>query len=692
MPDLLLELGVEELPATFVKKAYTDLAQNIETRLTEANIPFTQGNPPIGTPRRLIVHFSDVADRQPDQVKEQRGPALAAAFDADGNPSKAMEGFCRGQGVDPGQAEKRDGYVWVTKTIPGRPTLEVLSEVLPASIRGLNFDKSMRWGASKMRFARPIRWILASFGGSVVPFDVEGVQAGLESRGHRFYSPDAFGAKSYEELVNGLLSRKVEPDPAEREKTIREVATISASGTAEMPDALVAENVFLTEWPTPIEGSFKTSYMDLPVSVLVTAMAKHEKMFPIRDSNGKLTNKFIFIRNSGEDETVRAGTEWVLNARFNDAKFFFDEDKKHSISAFLDKCEGIVFQEKLGSVRQRADRLAKLASLVAQESGGPEEEIEFAATAGLYAKADLSTGLVSELASLQGVVGGEYMRREGFPDAACHAVASHYDLGKNPNPPNCAGSRTAVRLQMADQLDKLAGYLGLGLIPTSSSDPFGLRRAVTLLIEAAWMMPGMTSDYQDLLTKASEIYRGQGHELDLSKTLTAAKELFVARYVNLFPDAEKDHLDAAIQADDPSRAFNPEAVKFGLECVKLIADDIPLIQTATRPINIVSAAEQKGIGFEKLAPLQSLDRTALDSAEGLSLALALDEANAADKSTPGKMVAALRKLQGPINAFFDSTMVMVEDEKVRTARLTLLQAARIQLLQACDFTKIVVEG
>lgn len=692
MPELLLELGVEELPATFVKKAYTDLAQNVESRLAEANIPFKKGNPPIGTPRRLIVHFADVADRQPDQVKEQRGPALGAAFDDQGNPTKAMEGFCRGQGVEPAQAEKRDGYVWVTKTIPGRPTVEVLAEALPAAIRALNFDKSMRWGASKMRFARPIRWILASFGGSAVPFDIEGVQAGLESRGHRFYAPDAFSAKSYEELMNGLLARKVEPDPAEREKTIREVATISASGTAEMPDALVAENVFLTEWPTPIEGSFKESFMSLPDPVLITAMAKHEKMFPIRDSNGKLTNKFIFIRNSGEDETVRTGTEWVLNARFNDAKFFFDEDKKHTISEFLDRGEGIVFQEKLGSVRQRADRLAKLASIVAEETGGPEAEIEFAATAGLYAKADLSTGLVSELASLQGVVGGEYLKREGFPDAVCHAVANHYDLSKNPNPPNCPGSRTAVRLQMADQLDKLAGYLGLGLIPSSSSDPYGLRRAVTLLIEDAWMMPGMTSDYQDLLTKAAEVYRGQGYELDLAGLLNAAKELFVARYASLMPDAEKDHLEAAIQPDHPSRAFSPEAVKFGLDCVQLIADDHEFIFTATRPINIVNAADQKGIAFEKQTPLQSLDRTLLDSAEGAALALALDEAYAADKSTPEKMIGALRKLQGPINALFDATMVMVDDEKVRHARLTLLNAARLLFLQACDFTKIVVEG
>ncbi len=690
MPELLLELGVEELPAVFVRKAYTDLAQNVEARLTEANIPFTKGNEPIGTPRRLIVHFTEVADRQPDQVKEMRGPALGAAFDAEGNPTKAMEGFCRGQGVEPAQAEKRDGYIWVTKTIVGRPTPEVLAELLPAAIRALTFDKSMRWGASKMRFARPIRWILASYGGTAVSFEVEGVASGLESRGHRFYAPEAFPARSYEELVNGLIARKVEPDPAEREKTIREVASISASGTPEMPDALVEENVFLTEWPTPIEGSFKESYMSLPDPVLITAMAKHEKMFPIRDSNGKLTNKFIFVRNSGEDGTVRGGTAWVLNARFNDAKFFFDEDKKHTISEFLDKGEGIVFQEKLGSVRKRADRLARLASIVAQETGGSEEEIEFAATAGLYAKADLGTGLVSELASLQGVVGGEYLKREGFPEAVCQGVASHYDLSKTQ--PNTAGARTAVRLQMADQLDKLAGYLGLGLIPTSSSDPYGLRRAVTLLIEAAWMMPGMTADYEDLLTKASEIYREQGHELDLAGILSAAKELFIARYSSQFPDVPKDHLDAALQPEHPSRAFNPEAVKFGLACVELIAEDIPFIQAATRPINIVTAAEQKGIAFEKSTPLQSLDRTALDSTEGLTLAVSLDEAYAADRSTADKAIAALRRLQTPINAFFDATMVMVEDEKVRHARLTLLNAARQLFLQACDFTKIVVEG
>src|SRR5688572_18357886 len=245
MPDLLLELGCEELPAGFVRKAYEDLARAVSERLQEAEIPFEQGNPPIGTPRRLIVHFTNVAERQPDRTKEMRGPSVQSAYDAEGKPSKALEGFCRGQGMDPAQARKEGEYVWVTKTLPGQPTLEILKVLLPEAIRSLTFEKSMRWGAARMRFARPIRWILASFDGQAVEFDVEGVQSGLASRGHRFEFPEPFEAKTFDELVDGLIARHVEPDPEERSKRIQEGSVILATGEPEIIEALLDENVFL---------------------------------------------------------------------------------------------------------------------------------------------------------------------------------------------------------------------------------------------------------------------------------------------------------------------------------------------------------------------------------------------------------------------------------------------------------------
>ncbi|HZH98143.1 MAG TPA: glycine--tRNA ligase subunit beta, partial [Fimbriimonadaceae bacterium] len=504
--------------------------------LGAAGVPHGQSQS-LGTPRRLIVHVEGLAERQPDVSKEMRGPSIAAAYDAEGNPTKALEGFCRGQGADPSQVRRDGEYVWVDKVVEGKATAEILATLLPEAIKGLNFEKAMRWGSSRMRFARPIRWLLASLGGEVVPFEIEGVASDLKSRGHRFYAPEEFTARTFDELIDGLIARKVEPDPAERETRIREGATINCSGQPDLTDALVQENVYLTEWPLAIEGSFKPEFLDLPESVLVIAMAKHEKFFPVRDDAARLTNKFISIRNAGEDETVRNGNAWVLNARFNDAKFFFDEDARLKLSDFLEKTSGIVFQEKLGTVRQRADRLAELSAEVMRMTGADEHEIGSAREAGRYAKADLSTGLVGELPALQGLIGGEYAKREGLPEEVCCGIASHYELPRNQRP-SSAGQRIGIAVLIADQLDKLAGYLGLGLVPSGSSDPYGLRRAATHVIEAVWhWRDGSIKPFQIFL-KAIRLYENAGIKLNDPEGASKDEDLSAAESAALRSLAE----------------------------------------------------------------------------------------------------------------------------------------------------------
>jgi glycyl-tRNA synthetase beta chain len=458
---------------------------------------------------------------------------------------------------------------------------------------------------------------------------------------------------------------------------------------------LVEENVFLTEWPDVIEGEFKTKYLNLPDPVLVTAMAKHERFFPVRDPAGKLTNKFVSVRNAGVDAVVRAGNEWVLNARFNDAMFFYQEDRKHDFDWFLERTAGIVFQEKLGSVRQRADRLAALAAHIAHATEASDEEKELARCAGLYCKADLGTGLVSELPSLQGVIGAEYAERHGLPHAVCCAIEKHYDLSKIPIK-DCEGSRTARRILAADQLDKLAGYLGSGLIPTGTSDPFGLRRAVTMLIEVAWGWEGALPSYKDHLWAAEHEYRSQGFQLDHKKMLEAAAELFASRYPILAPDVRYDLLEAAIIPDEPWQALDPQGVKLRLACMQAVQHDVAFIQTATRPLNILSAARKKGIEVQSV-PASDLPLGALDSEEGLVLASVSGQCEeevfeSLQDGDAKAVIEALRALQEPINRFFDATMVMVEDEAVRAARLALLDVAARLLLSAGDFTRIVIEG
>lgn len=683
MQELLFELGCEELPASFVRRAYEQLEREIVSRLDEANLGHGASQS-LGTPRRLIVQVRDIADRQPDQVKEMRGPSVKAAFAPDGAPTPALQGFCRGQDVAVEDVRNDGEYVWVSKTIVGRDAREVLAEVLPEAVAALTFEKTMRWGSGRMRFARPIRWILASLGGQVVPFVLEGVPAGLESRGHRFNHPDPFEATRFEELVERLREREVEPDPAARERRIREGAMTVATGGVDLSESLVDENVFLTEWPVALEGSFREDFLELPAPVLVTAMAKHERFFPIRDGSGRVTNRFVSIRNGGVDDVVRTGNAWVLNARFNDAKFFFDEDKKSRLDDFLAKTAGMMFQEKLGSVRKRADRLAQLAEALARATGGNEEEAGWSREAGRYAKADLTCGLVSELPSLQGVIGGEYARREGMPEPVCAAIAGQYGA------PNETLGGTGILLIVADQLDKLAGYLGIGLAPSGSSDPYGLRRAATTVIEAAWLGSGV--EIAAAFDTALEGYAEQGIDVDRDTALSALEALFGYRYAALMADVRHDVLDAAT-AGGSAMILDPVGVRFRVGALTKCADDEAFVQTARRPQNIVDAAIRKGQWT--MPPSDPLEAAAgrLDSPEGDALGAAIRRvrpqclARRVGEDADG-LIDLLRELSDPINRFFEATMVMVDDAGVRDARLSLLAACGGLLGLVGDFSKL----
>ncbi len=663
MPDLLLEVGCEELPASFVRRAGDDLRDLLIKRLGEASLS-VQASEVMGTPRRLIVSLVGIAERQADEEKVLRGPSKQAAYDAEGKPSKALEGFCRGQGVDVSTAYVEGEYVWVRKQVTGRSTLEVLSEVIPDSITSLTFGKTMRWAGHRLRFARPIRWILASFGGALVPFSVEGVVSGLKSRGHRFNFPGEFESLTFDALVKGLREREVEPNGDLRVARISEGAHRVSGGRAVVEQELVEENAYLTEWPNAVLGTFDPLYMTLPEPVLTTVMAKHERFFPVREAAGSLTNEFVSIRNGGVDEVVAKGNAWVLNARFSDAKFFFDEDQKHTLDEFLEKTQGIVFQAELGTVRERADRLSRLCEEIARRTGADDEETEFARVAGLYAKADLSTGLVGELDELQGVIGGIYARREGFPDPVCWAIHSQYEPSKNPEP-SCPGARTAIRLVMADQLDKLAGYLGLGLTPSGSSDPYGLRRAAGISMESALV-------WDDLNLAQLLSYAAAGYAKELKDPIPAAREVFKQRCETLFPDVRPDVLDAVLA--DAELVFQPAILKSRTLLMSELAEDVAFVQAATRPLNIVSAAEKKG--YDAVA----LDVAKLDSAEGVAL---LEAARSSSQ---------LKSLAGPINSFFEATMVMVEDPAVRDARLAMLREVCAVLLKVGDFSKLVIAG
>lgn len=692
MPQLLLEVGCEELPAHSVRQAAEELLRLVrEVVESEGLASETLAGRWAATPRRLLACLDGVAARQPDRHVERRGPSKSAAFDAGGNPTKALEGFCRSVGVAPAEVEVRDNYVWASKLEEGKPASAVLSLGLAAVLRQIPFEKTMRWGAGRMRFARPIRWIVALLDGEVIEFEVEGVVASCFSHGHRFLSPEPFEVRNWDELIVGLRERFVEPEPERRRDHIVAGTSEVSGGRPLMSEELVEENVYLTEWPTAIAGEFREEFLSLPRPVLIAAMAHYQRFFPVESRPGELTNRFVSISNGGDEETIRKGNEWVLNARFNDAKFFYDEDRRYTLDDFLFRTERIVFQEKLGTVRQRAGRIARVAALLAGEAGLSSAAIEAARRAGLYAKADLSTGLVSELPSLQGQIGAEYARREGVPASICRAIERHYapDL-TSPD----EGDRLATLVMCADQSDRLAGYLGIGEVPSGSKDPFALRRSVALLVEAQIAWPFAQEGIGEWVVIAGEGYREQEIEIRDASTLRAGvKEILRGRYEHLFSSLPHDALEAAwsVAWDEPSYRF-AERVQF----LASVAGDVEFIRLAKRAGNIVSAACKKGI----LVPGTREDaKVRIDLFESEAEVVLYEQTQRAEEemdALPADAFAqrteVLRSLKPSIETFFDDVMVMTDDVERRDNRLALLSRIDLLAKSVADFSRFVIEG
>jgi len=694
MPDLLVEVGCEELPASDIFPASQQLGRSIALGLEEVGIDHGE-LVAMGTPRRLIVFIPNIGAVQPDREKTTRGPAVGSSYDSEGTPSKALLGFCKGQGVDPAETFVENDYVWAKVQVKGVASLEILRTLIPEAIAATRFEKSMRWGASRLKFARPIRWIVALLGEVVLPFDIEGVESGRHSVGHRFLSPETFEVTHFQDFLTQLRRRFVEPDPAVRRQVILDGANACGDGKVLLDERLIDENVFLTEWPEVLTGTFRSEFLELPRPVLITAMAKHERFFPVEDATGNLVNRFISVRNGGDADTVREGNAWVLNARFNDARFFYELDKSCDLQGFLERTEGIHFQESLGSIRKRADRLSILAGKVSLRTHGDDRLKNLLELAGKYAKADLSTGLVSELPSLQGVIGAEYARREGLSETVAWAIGSQYDLDSN-LPADSEEKLAGIQLLIADQLDKLAGFLGLGLEPSGSSDPYGLRRATTQLVEACWALPKRPPSLSTLFAEALACYRDQGIDLNEESAYEAFRRMVRARYENLLPDVRYDILDAALGQEESDACFEPQRIRLSLRVLPLLVHDVPFVQVATRPINILAAAREKAVHLPSEVSLSALDTFEFDSKEAITLFNALkdieEDLNLAQRDANAEAVAEnLKKLEEPIVRFFDTTMVMVEDPGTRSARLNLVHACADQLMIAGDFSRIVIE-
>lgn len=726
MPNLVFELGTEEMPAGAIEGALQQLLFAVEKGLNEARLG-AERVAVYGTPRRLILTAAGVPERQPDHVREVRGPSKAVAYDAEGKPTGAAIGFARKQGVPVEELQTvstpQGEYVLARVHEAGKPAAEVLGPLLSETVKELFFPKMMRWGTGAMRFARPIRWILALLGEEVVPMEIGGITSGRRSRGHRFLAPEEFEVPRADALLEKLRAAYVMVDPEERRQSIREQGDRLARevrGTVPWEPSLLDENTWLVEWPTALLGSFSPDYLSLPRPVLVTAMQKYQRFFPIEDRAGKLLPRFIAIRNGGAAhlEIVREGNERVLAARFADASHFYQKDRQTPLEAMVEQLGRLIFQEKLGTMADKRRRLEVLAAWLAEQEGSAIEQPALAVRAARLCKADLVSQMVIELPALQGIMGREYALAADEDPRVADAIAEHYM-------PRSAGDvlpRTSLGklLAVADRMDTLVGYVGLGILPSGSSDPYGLRRAAHGAAQILAGEPDMPS-LMEIQTQVVRAYREvNGLDLDSDSLGNDLRALFDQRIAALLEErgVRYDLIAAALSGGLYGNTQVYATFRRAETLQALIEDPlfVPTVQAAARVTNILRSAEaalvgplapgREGIWGESARSVQrwvsvleaaarKVDPTMLrEESEHVLFDTAyrtlLEVARRAAGYDYEALYHTLDALREPVNRFFDDVLVMVDDLPLRRNRLALLQFVDALHKTLADFTKVVV--
>jgi glycyl-tRNA synthetase beta chain len=688
MPELLLELLSEEIPARMQERAAADLAELVGRALTEADL----GHDRIiafATPRRLTLRVQGMPAKQADTMVERRGPRVGA-------PQAAVDGFIASLGVSDyalDEREERKGRVLVAcYRRPGRPAPEVLVPLLGAVLARFPWPKSMRWGDHDIRWVRPLRGILCLFDGAVVAIEFGPLRAGATTRGHRFLAPGPIEVRDFDDYRQKLATAYVQLDGGERQRAIAtEAARLARQENLRVRDdpALLAELAGLVEWPVVLLGRIDQRFMTLPEEVLVTAMAHHQKYLALEDAEGKLAPRFIAVANLPAKDggrAVVAGNERVLRARLWDAQFFWDQDSRHPLASRIPQLDGVVFHARLGSLGARAARLEKLAGWIAERV--PEASPGLAARAGLLCKADLVTSMVGEFPELQGIMGRHYALHDQERPEVAAALAEHYA----PQGPSdaCPSAPASVAVALADKLDTLVGFFTIGEKPSSSKDPFALRRAalgaIRLILENRLRLPLKAAFAQALAG-----YRGLLAEVD---TAAVSGEL-----LGFFADRLKVHLkDSGVRHDLISAVF---AAGEEDDLVRLLArvealraflateDGADLLTALRRASNIVRIEEKRDRRSYGGQP----DGQRLQAKEEQMLFFRLmtvggDIAGALEREDFGEAMAALAQLRQPVDAFFDRVTVNVEDPKLRENRLYLLGQIRSALGAIADFSLI----
>jgi glycyl-tRNA synthetase beta chain len=709
MPDLLIEIGCEEIPARMIDGARQELARRLSELIERERLAANHGSTvtPFSTPRRLAVLVRDIQPRQPDMQEQLVGPATKIAY-KDGKPTPAAEAFARKAGIDIAKLEKimnpKGEYIAATVIRKGRAVGEVLSDALPKELNALYWAKNMYWRANKPeRFVRPVRWIVALLDKDVVRLEYAGVKSGNRSRGHRILSPSDLMISAAATYEGDLKASHVVADPAERQNQIRkalDAATRTLSGARWREDAdLLHTVVNLTEFPGVILGGFDRSFLSLPEEVLVTVMRDHQKYFAVEDPGGKLAPYFLAVLNTDGDRdgVIRHGNERVLRARFNDAQFFWQTDQKTPLTERVEMLRSVTFQKELGSYWTKTERMRALAGALAQElhQKGTEVSAATADEAARLAKTDLTTELVKEFTELQGIVGGLYARAQGQARAVADAIYDHYlpQSIEDAVPRSVEGAL----LSIADKADSIAGMFALGLQPSGSKDPFALRRQANGVVRilADHRLPlRLTKMFDAALEQYRSAAELENKLRNIDHASQALAEFFRERlefYLREVRGFAYDVVSAVLAAgaDDVVDAIARA------EAVTSIrpTEDFVAISTAFKRIkNILRQARESG----KQWP-DEFSKDHLVEAEEQSLGARVTEARAkvealrTDKRDE-EALAHIADLRPVVDTFFDKVMVMVEDERLRANRLALLATMQRSFSTIADFSEIVTEG
>lgn len=690
--EYLLEVRSEEIPARMLEPGVRELATRVFEELMARGLG--PGEVETGyTPRRLVLRLSGLPEREPDREEQVMGPPVRAAFAADGSPTQALVGFARRCGVEPGQLSRvkteKGEYLAAVKKIEGQPAAEVLAEIVPRVLAGISWAKTMRWGSGEGPWVRPVHGIVSLFDGQVVPFRFFGTAAGDETIGHPVLSPQPFRVTDGVAYHRELASRRIEVRPQERRRilldTMRSRAEALGGRLVDDP-ALLDKLAAICEIPGVMEGKFDEAFLDLPAEVLATSLRDHQSAFTVESAangSGKLLPCFLTVMDRPDDPKGRArsGNEWVVAARLADARFFYGEDRKVGLAQRAEQLQRLTFQERLGSYAEKSERLAALAGAICDQLGWPEEK-PHAVEAARLLKVDLATEMVKEFTSLQGIMGGIYAREEGQPEEIWQAVYDQYLPASTED--RIPRGRVGQVAGLADRIDTLVGIFGLGLIPTGSKDPFGLRRAAQGVVRIA-LEGGLPLDLEKVAAEAARLYgsrltRSAGQILDDLRPFLFDR----IRYVLGLSGYAYDEIEAALAVGVTSLPDLRARVD-ALHRVRESADFLSVVLAAKRIANITKDAAEQPLDEAHLA--EPAEKDLHEAFQGLRTEV--EEAAAS-----GDYERCLRRIAGlapVLDRFFVEVLVMAEDPQVRQNRIALLQAIGKTVNRTARITEVVVD-